>query len=118
MNEAEVRKLRRQVRDEVVVALGDLEIARENLSAARLNMAQAEQAYTQVSLRYELGKADRLEVLNAQSARFVARTTLIQARFDVLATTATLKRAVGVSPSRQLSVIPELANANPTGDER
>ena len=63
------------------------------------------------------GKADRLEVLNAQTARFVARTTLIEARYEVLATTATLKRAVGVAPSRPLSVIPELAQANPDGDE-
>lgn len=117
-NEAAVRKLRRAVRDEVVTALGDLEIARANLAAARLNMQQAEQAFTQVSLRYELGKADRLEVLNAQSARFVARTTLIEARFDVLATTATLKRAVGVSPSRPLSVIDDLANATSSGDDR
>ena len=44
--------------------------------------------------------------------------SLIQARFDVLATTATLKRAVGVSPSRPLTVIPELANANSTGEDR
>ena len=116
-NEAAVRKLRREVEDEIVVALGDLEIARENLAAAELNMRQAEQAFTQVNLRYELGKADRLEVLNAQTARFVARTTLIEARYEVLATTATLKRAVGVAPSRPLSVIPELAQANPDGDE-
>lgn len=117
-NEAEVRKLRRQVRDEVVTALGDLEIARANLAAARLNMLQAEQAFIQVNLRYELGKADRLEVLNAQSARFVARTTLIEARYEVLATTATLKRSVGVSPSRPLTAIEELANANSTGEDR
>jgi len=117
-NESEVRQLRRAVRDEVVTALGDLEVARANLLAAELNMRQAEQAYIQISLRYELGKADRLEVLNAQTARFVARTTLIEARYEVLATTATLKRAVGVSPSLDLTAIDDLANANLSGDER
>lgn len=117
-NEAAVRALRREVRDEVIVALGDLEIARANLEAAELNMRQAEDAYTQVSLRYELGKADRLEVLNAQTARFVARETLIEARYDVLATTATLKRSVGVSPAQALSTLPEIANATLPGDDR
>lgn len=121
-NESAVRQLRRSVRDEVVVSIGDLEVARANLAAAELNMRQAEDAYTQVSLRYELGKDDRLDVLNAQTARFVARTTLIEARFDVLATTATLKRAVGISPSLDLAAIEELANAdpvaNPVGEQR
>lgn len=116
-NESRVRSLRRQVRDEVLVALGDLDIARADLSAAQLNMRQAEDAYTQISLRYELGKADRLDVLNAQTARFVARTTLIEARYSVLATTATLKRAVGISPAQPLASIVKIANANPPGEE-
>lgn len=116
-NESEVRALRREVRDEVVLALADLEIARADLAAAELNMRQAEDAYTQVSLRYELGKADRLEVLNAQTARFVARTTLIEARYQVLATTATLKRSVGVSPAQPLASIPEIAQAPVPKDE-
>jgi outer membrane protein TolC len=117
-NESQVRALRREVRDEVIVALGDLEIARADLDAAELNMRQAEDAYNQVSLRYELGKADRLEVLNAQTARFVARTTLIEARYEVLASTATLKRAVGISPAQALASIPELAQALTEGEER
>lgn len=117
-NESAVRQLERAVRDEVVIALGDLEVARADLSAAELNMRQAEDAYTQISLRYELGKADRLEVLNAQTSRFVARTTLIEARYEVLATTATLKRAVGISPSLDLAAIEESANMNPSGEER
>ena len=116
-NESIVRQLGRKVRDEVVLGLADLEVARINLSAAELNMRQAEDAYTQISLRYELGKSDRLEVLNSQTARFVARTTLIEARYDVLATTATLKRAMGISPARALSTVSEVVNANTPGEQ-
>ena len=116
-NESIVRQLGREVRDEVVIGLADLEVARIDLSAAELNMRQAEDAYTQISLRYELGKSDRLEVLNSQTARFVARTTLIEARYEVLATTASLKRAMGISPAQALSTVSEVMNANTPGEQ-
>jgi len=90
---------RRAARSEVLTGLDRLRTARANLEAADLNRRMAEDASTQVSLRYELGKADQLEVLNAQAARFAARTNLVRARYEVLTTTATLKRAMGLSPA-------------------
>ncbi|HKI84058.1 MAG TPA: TolC family protein [Candidatus Krumholzibacteria bacterium] len=100
--------LRKDAEAEVISALGELKIARANLSAAKLNREQAEEALKQMNRRYELGKAGYLDVLNAQSARFTARSNLIQAYHDVLAWTATLKRAMGVPPTRPLSEIQEI----------
>ena len=104
-NEIRVDALEREVRDEVLRALDELEIARADLVAAELNLERANQAYQQISLRYELGKSDNLEVLNAQSERFTARTTLIEARYRVLTSLATLKRAMGFSPRLPLSMV-------------
>jgi outer membrane protein TolC len=102
-NEHLVDEQVRRAQHEVLTALDELSVARADLSAARLNMAMAEQAFEQVSLRYELGRSDYLEVLDAQAERFVARSTLLSARFQVLSSTATLKRAMGMSPMQPLS---------------
>lgn len=106
--ESDLRDARQQARLEVVTAVEELEAARENLDAAELNVDAAEQAWRQMSLRYELGKADRLAVLEAQSDRFLARSNLISARYDVLAQTAALKRAVGLDPRTPLSRLAEM----------
>lgn len=111
-NEAELRRQhhrveekRHEVRSEVLLALESREVARADLRAAELNMTRAADAYQQVRRRYELGKADRLAVLDAQAERFTARTVLLDARYSLLATTATLKRALGVSPLQPLSSV-------------
>ena len=93
----------RRAEGEILEALDRLEVARSDLQAAGLNMEMAERALTQVTLRYELGKADQLEVLNSQAERFSARSNLLRARYEVLSTTATLKRAMGVSPRVSLA---------------
>ena len=117
-NEIAVRDLEAQIRDEVLDAVESLEIARVNLRAATLNLERADDAYTQISLRYELGKADNLDVLNAQSERFTARSTLIEARYDVLVSLATLKRAVGVSPALPLTAVRARADDGTTNEQQ
>ncbi len=92
-----------QAKVEVLTLLGDLEAARENYHAARLNMTAAEDALRATLLRYENNKAEYLEVLNAEADRFTARGNLIHARHDVMTLTASLKRAMGVSPMSPLS---------------
>lgn len=92
-----------QAKVEVLTLLGDLEAARENYHAARLNMTAAEDALRATLLRYENNKAEYLEVLNAEADRFTARGNLIHARHDVMTLTASLKRAMGISPMRPLS---------------
>ena len=104
----EVSGLRRQAEQEARGAVGEVRIARENLEIALLNRDQAEKALRQTNRRYELGKAGYLEVLNAQSARFTARSNLIQAYYDVLVGTATLKRSMGINPTESLSVVKEM----------
>lgn len=117
-NEIAVRHLEAEIRDEVLDAVESVDIARANLRAATLNLERADDAYTQISLRYELGKADNLEVLNAQSERFTARSTLIEARYDVLVSLATLKRAVGVSPALPLATVLAASPTTPAEESR
>lgn len=105
--ERESEEARRQARLEVLTLLGDLAAARENLGATSLNLKLAELALDRVTQRYEAAKAAYLDVLNAQAERFTARTHLIDARYDVLRLTASLKRALGVSPRTPLSEIEE-----------
>ena len=102
-NQIAVDALEASIQDEVLDAVENLEIARADLRAAQLNLTRADDAYIQISLRYELGKADNLDVLNAQAERFTARSTVIEARYDVLVSLATLKRAIGVSPTVPLA---------------
>lgn len=101
-------ELQAQVRDEVLAALDALEVARADLAAARLNLQRAEQAFEQIRLRYELGKAERLDVLDAQSERFTAQSTLIEARYRVATSSATLKRTMGLSPLLPFSALAHL----------
>jgi len=107
--EASIRRLRaqregaeQQAKVEVLTLLGDLEAARENYHAARLNMTAAEDAMRATLLRYVNNKADYLEVLNAEANRFTARGNLIHARHDVMTLTASLKRAMGICPMSPL----------------
>jgi outer membrane protein TolC len=59
-------------------------------------------------LRLELGQARYLDVLLAESNRAQARSNVIDARFEVLRRTASLKRALGYSPLTPLTEIPGL----------
>ena len=95
----------RNARLEIRSLIGDLEAARNNLIAAKLNMTAAEDAAGQIGLRYELGKSEYLSVLSSQSDCYLANSNYIQARHDVLTLTASLKRALGFSPSSALSTI-------------
>ena len=106
--EYETSGLRRSAEEEVLSALGELNVARENLKVARLNFEQAEKALGQTNRRYELGKSGYLDVLNSQAARFTASSNLIQAYHDVLVWTATLKRSMGMRPTQPLAALEEM----------
>jgi outer membrane protein TolC len=100
-----LREVRENLREEVLLAVQDRDIALADLRATKLNLQRAEDAFRQMNRRYELGNADRLEVLDAQAERFTARSALIQARYDVLTSTAALKRAMGGSPLTPLDTL-------------
>ncbi len=100
----------RRARLEVHSLLGELEAARENYRAARLNAEAAEDALEQIQMRYELGQSDYLSVLDVQADRSQARSNLISARNEVLSVTASLKRALGFRPDRSLANIKQQLN--------
>jgi outer membrane protein len=104
----EAEEARRQARLEAQSLVGNLEAARDNLHAAQLNFTRSEDALARTTLRYEVGKADYLDVLNAESERAVAKNNLIEARYEVLTLTTSLKRAVGLAPWEPLSRISEM----------
>jgi len=106
--QAELAGGRRRIEVEVLEILNNLRTARENLAAARLNLEQAEEALEESLLMYRLGKASYLNALDAEANHLTARRTLIEARYDVLTLTASLKRAIGVSPRTPLAAIPGL----------
>jgi outer membrane protein TolC len=99
----ELEEAVRRARLEILTLLGDLDAARRNLEAAALNLERAGEALSRMQQRYEVGKAEYLEVLNAQAERFTARSEEIAARIEVLKLTASLKRALGISPLETLT---------------
>ena len=100
--------LLRQVRMEVLDLLDGLAVARDNLRAAQLNMSRADELLETSTLMLQHGRVEYLTVLESEAGRAQARSHLIQARYDVLTTTASLKRAIGVSPMLSLAAIPGL----------
>ncbi len=101
----ERRGLIRNVRVEVLDLLDNLEAAHQNLAAAELNMTRGDLLLDDSKTMMRLGKADYLTVLQSESNRAEARTNLIQARYDVLTLTASLKTAIGVSPMLPLLAV-------------
>ncbi|MBU1950351.1 MAG: TolC family protein [Candidatus Eisenbacteria bacterium] len=113
--EASIRRTQREIDNaksqaylEILTILGNLESARANHGAAKLNVAAAEEALRQMTLRFEVGKADYISVLESQSARFEARSQYISANNEVLTLTASLKRAMGYPPETPLAEIKQI----------
>ncbi len=97
-NEVELNGLKRNIRADVLELLDALATSRANLRAVELNLERSEDLLETSKLELRLGRADYLTVLQSEASRSLARSNLIQARYDVLTTTASLKRAIGVSP--------------------
>ncbi len=110
--EIELRGWQRQAEVQVLGILNELETARRNLGAAEMNLTRAEEALEESLLMYQLGKAAYLSVLDAEANHLTARRTLIEARYQVLTLTASLKRAVGHSPAEPLTAIAGLTTAD------
>jgi outer membrane protein TolC len=106
--EAELTAQRRDVEVEVLELLARLQSARETLAAVIVNLARAEEAREQSLLQLQLGRASYLDVLVAEANRSDAQASVIEARFEVLALTASVKRALGRSPFERLDEIPDL----------
>ncbi len=104
-NEVELSGLKRGIRADVLELLDALDVSRANLRAAELNLTRSEDLLETSKLELRLGRTDYLTVLQSEASRSLARSNLIQARYDVLTTTASLKRAIGVSPMLPLAAV-------------
>lgn len=107
-SEAELTAQRRDVEVEVLDLLARLAAARQTHTAVAVNLERAEEARRQSLLQLELGKAAYVDVLVAEANRSDAQAAVIDARYEVLALTASLKRAIGRDPAERLSDIPGL----------
>lgn len=103
--EAEIQGTRRQVQVEVLEVLANLRMARGLLEAMTLNLESAQEVLEESLLMLELGKTSYLDVLVAEANRAEARNNLIDARYQVLTLTSSLKRAMGISPLVPLASI-------------
>jgi outer membrane protein TolC len=108
-SQRELEDAERRATAEIDRLYGELLAARDNREAAELNLRQADLLVAQITKRYELGKSEYLEVLNAQSERFRARTQEIQARSEVFLRGAELKRALGYDPSQPFVLLSQIA---------
>jgi len=68
-NQAQLAGLRRAARVEVIGLLDELDTARRNLRAARLNLERSRRLLEANKLRLRLGKADYLTVLQSETGR-------------------------------------------------
>lgn len=106
--EAELTARRREVEVEVLDLLARLQSAQQTLDAVSVNLARADEARRQSLLQLELGKASYVDVLVAEANRSDAQAAVIDSRFEVLALTASFKRAIGSDPAERLADIPGL----------
>jgi len=106
--EAEVTGQRRLVQVETLELLANLRSARELLLAVQLNLTRSEEVLEESLLMLQMGKVNFLDVLLSEANRAEARSNVIDARYEVLVITASLKRALGYSPLVSLNQIPGL----------
>lgn len=106
--ESELSAQRRDVEVEVLDLLARLQSARQTLDAVAVNLERADEAREQSLLLLQLGKASYVDVLVAEANRSEAQASVIDARYQVLALTASLKRAIGRDPAERLDAVPGL----------
>jgi len=106
--EAEQTGNRRLVQVEVLELLANLRLAQGVLSAVELNLKRSEDVLDESLLMLEMGKINYLDVLVSESNRAEARSNVIDARHEVLALSASMKKAIGFSPLIPFKAIPGL----------
>ncbi len=105
---AELTGRRREVQVEVLEILANLRMARQVLDAVTLNLERSAEVLDESLLMLEMGKVSYLDVLVSESNRATAHSNVIDARYEVLVLTSSLKNAVGYSPLLPLTSIPNL----------
>jgi outer membrane protein len=91
-------KTEQQVRLAIEQGLDDLNAARQTVTAARANVAQAEKVLTMMQNNYKYGAATTLDIVDAQTALSVARTNLLRGLHDDSVARANLRWTMGQKP--------------------
>ena len=93
--EAALRDARLAAQQQIVAALGTLQLALERAEIQAATVAAAEEDLRVQQQRYELGAATLLDVLTSQTQIVNARTALIQARLDARIARAQIEAIIG-----------------------
>jgi outer membrane protein len=92
---ASLRTIEQGVAAQVVQAYLNVQAARQAVSAAQSEVASAEESLRLANGRYEAGLATYVEVLDAEAAALTARTNLVNARYGLSSSLASLEHAMG-----------------------
>lgn len=98
--QAEYEKTRLGIVSEVSQAYVDYHTALQRVDTAQAEVANAEESLRLIQGRYQAGLGTFLDVLDAQTALVTAQSTLVNARFAVERSRATITYAVGATNLR------------------
>jgi outer membrane protein TolC len=87
--------VKQRVRRDVIAAWVALEAAGENVRTSDAAVADADESYRAVQLRYQARRSNQAELYDALSARRQARIDHLQALYDYNVARARLERATG-----------------------
>jgi len=89
------KELTETVKFDVENALFSLNAAQEVVESQSQNVARAEKAYKIMQIRYKHGKANQLDILDAQLALSTARLNYVQGLYEHIIAKAALAKATG-----------------------
>jgi outer membrane protein TolC len=96
-SQEELADIGRRIELDVRTAFSNLIEAKEVLESQKKVQEQAEEALRLANARSEAGTGTQLDVLNAQTALTIARSTQIEALHDYSVARAKLDRAMGTT---------------------
>jgi outer membrane protein TolC len=94
--EQNLAQLVNNVKLEIKAAEDDMQSSAEAITAARLNVAQAEKVLTMMQANYQYGAATTLDVVDSQTALTIARNTEINATYQYQVAKGRLRLAAGM----------------------
>ncbi len=94
--EQNLTQLQNTVKLEIVAAADDLHSSAQAITAARLNVAQAEKVLTMMQSNYQYGAATTLDVVDSQTALTIARNAEINATYLYQLAKGRLRLAAGM----------------------